>query len=134
MRLIYPMLAQIAWTFVVAVLLVRARARALGAGEVKLRDVAISTEAYPDYARQAGANFSNQFETPVLFYALALVATHVGATGWVMAALAWTYVASRVVHTLIHTGANQVMTRFRVFLGGVAALAAMWVGIVAALL
>lgn len=134
MRLIYPMLVQIAWTFVVAVILVRARARALQAGEVKLGQVAVSGEAYPDYARLAGANFSNQFETPVLFYVLALIATHVGATGWMMTGLAWVFVGSRILHTTIHTGENRVMKRFRVFLVGMAALAGMLVGIVATLL
>jgi hypothetical protein len=96
---------------------------------VKLGDIALGNDAWPDAAKQWGNNFSNQFETPVLFYALCLAATLAGATGWVMTALAWAYVATRVGHTLIHTGANDVRMRFNVFLVGVAVLAAMAIGV-----
>ncbi len=44
----------------------------------------------------------NQFETPILFFALLAIATFVGATV-LMVTLAWSYFATRVVHTAIHT-------------------------------
>ena len=132
-KLIYPALAQILWSFVVLVIVFLRRQKAFASREVKLADVAISTERYPDSARLAAANFSNQFETPVLFFALILIAIHVGATGYVMAVLAWAYVATRVVHTLVHTGANQLQQRAVVFAIGIACLFFMWAGIVTAI-
>ncbi len=122
MNLIYPALAQIIWTFVVLVFMFRARVAAMKAREVRFKDIALSTESWPVEARAAGNNFNNQFETPVLFFALVAIAIFVGATGWVMTLLAWIYVASRVVHTFIHTGDNNVMTRLKVFGVGIAAL------------
>lgn len=132
LKLIYPALAQILWSFVVLVIVFLRRRRAFADREVGLADVAVSTERYPEPARLAAANFSNQFETPVLFFALTLIAIHVGATGYVMAALAWGYVATRVVHTLIHTGRNKLQQRALVFTIGVACLFFMWIGIVIA--
>jgi hypothetical protein len=134
LKLIYPALAQILWSFVVLVIMFRRRKRAFANREVGLADIAVSTERYPDTARLAAANFSNQFETPVLFFALILIAIHVGATGYVMAMLAWAYVATRIVHTLVHTGTNSLKQRALVFAAGIACLFFMWVGIVIAVL
>jgi hypothetical protein len=131
MKLIYPALFQIFWTMVVLVIMFRARQEAFRAG-VRLKDIAVTSEAWPQKARQAQNNFANQFETPVLFYALVMFAIQTGATGWIMQGLAWAYVASRIVHTLIHTGRNNVKQRALVFTVGLVALLAMLVGVVAA--
>lgn len=130
LKLIYPALAQILWSFVVLVIMFLRRKKAFADRTVRLADVAVSTERYPDAARLAAANFSNQFETPLLFFALILIAIHVGATGHVMAALAWAYVATRVAHTLVHTGSNSLQRRALIFALGVACLFLMWVGVV----
>lgn len=133
LKLIYPALAQILWSFVVLAIMFLRRRKAFASRQVTPVDVAVSTERYPDTARLAAANFSNQFETPVLFFALILIAIHVGATGHVMAALAWAYVATRVIHTLIHTGSNRMAHRAVVFTAGIVCLFLMWVGIVTSL-
>lgn len=129
MRLIYPALAQILWTFIVISLAGRVRLTSLRARDVKLGDVALDNSAWPARVRAFGNNMNNQFETPVLFYALIGIAIYVGATGWGMAALAWGFVACRVVHTLVHTGSNDVRRRFQVFLVSMFLLMAMWGGI-----
>lgn len=134
LKLIYPALAQILWSFIVLAIMFLRRKKAFASREVGLADVAVSTERYPDSARLAAANFSNQFETPVLFFALILIAIHVGATGYVMAVLAWAYVATRVVHTLIHTGSNRMLQRAVIFAIGAGCLFFIWVGIVIAIL
>ncbi len=134
LKLIYPALAQVFWTFVVLAIMFLRRKKAFDNREVGMTDVAVSTERYPEPARLAAANFSNQFETPVLFFALVLIAIHVGATGYVMAALAWAFVATRIVHTLIHTGSNDLRQRALVYAVGVACLFLMWIGIVIAIL
>lgn len=134
MALLYPALAQIFWTLIVILLAGRARLAELRAKTVKMGDIALSNEAWPKRARAFGNNMNNQFETPILFYALCGAAIFIGATHWGMVALAWLYVATRVAHTLIHTGSNNVRRRFTVFVLGIAALAAMWIGVVARLL
>jgi hypothetical protein len=132
MQLLYPALFQIFWTLVVLVIMFRARQAAFRSG-TRIKDIAITSEAWPEKARLAQNNFANQFETPVLFYVLVLFAIHTGATGWIMQGLAWAYVASRVVHTLIHTGANNVKRRALVFSLGLLALVGMLIGVVGAI-
>lgn len=127
--LIWPLLVQVALTLAVLVVLGRLRFKALGSRDVRLGEVALSGEAWPERAKQAANNFTNQFETPVLFYVLIMVALHVGASGPLMTVLAWGYVASRIAHAVEHIGANNVRRRFAIFSAGVLILVAMLIGI-----
>jgi hypothetical protein len=134
LKLVYPSLALILWIFIVLVIVFLRRKTAFTTKQVRMADVAVSTERYPEPARLAAANFSNQFETPVIFFALIMLAMEVGATNYIMAALAWAYVATRVVHTLVHVGSNDLRVRATVFAVGVTVLICMWVGVVLAVL
>lgn len=116
--LIWPLLAQVVLTFAVMLVMGYRRRRALYAREVRLKDIALSGEAWPAGARQAANNFSNQFEVPVLFYALVLTAIVSGVTGWFTLALAWAFVASRVAHSLIHVTSNDLRLRSGIFFVG----------------
>ena len=134
LKLIYPTLAMIFWIFVVGVILGFRRKAAFTSGAVRPADVSVSTERYPVPARLAAANFTNQFETPVIFFALVMVAMETGATGYVMAILAWLYVATRVLHTLIHVGPNRLPLRGAVYGVGIIALFCMWLGVLISVL
>jgi hypothetical protein len=134
LKLIYPALAMILWIFVVGAVLAVRRKNAFASGEVRPEEVTVSTERYPVSARLASANFSNQFELPVVFFALIMLAMEVAATGHVMAAFAWIFVASRVVHTLIHIGPNKLPLRGAVYGVGAIMLFCMWIGVVLAVL
>jgi hypothetical protein len=126
LTLLYPLLAQILLTFIVMIGMAVLRMRALTRGAVRVEEIALDSRGWPDRARQFANNFSNQFETPVLFYVLILAAMHVGAVNWLMAALAWLFVVSRVLHACIHLGPNIVQLRGGAYLIGVVALIGMW--------
>lgn len=132
LKLVYPALALILWIFVVLVIVFLRRKAAFDSKQVSMADVAVSTTAYPEPARLAAANLTNQFETPVVFFALIMLAMEVGATSYIMAGLAWAYVATRVAHTLVHVGANDLRLRATIFAIGVALLFGMWLGVVLA--
>jgi hypothetical protein len=134
LSLIWPVLAQVALTLVILCVMGYHRRRALQAREVRLKDIALSSDAWPPKARQAANNFSNQFETPVLFYVLAIMAIHVGAAGWLMTSLAWLYVATRIIHAFVHIGSNDLRLRPLAFLIGCLALLGMLVGVLVAAL
>lgn len=134
LKLVYPTLALILWIFVVGAILMLRRKDAFSSGAVRPEDVNVSTERYPVPARLASANFSNQFETPVIYFALIMLAMEVGASGYAMAVLAWLYVASRVIHTLIHIGPNKLPVRGAVYGIGIVALLGMWIGVLLAVL
>lgn len=134
LSLVWPLLAQVALTIAVLFVMGYYRRTALYNREVRMRDIALSGDTWPTKAKQAANNFSNQFETPVLFYVLGIMAIHVGATGWLMTTLAWAYVASRIAHAFIHIGSNDLRFRSSIFFAGCLILIAMLVGVLIAAL
>lgn len=125
--IVAPVLVQVLLTFVLLGLMGRTRFGAIARGDVTLQQVALDTSAYPDRSRQMANAYHNQLELPVLFYAVTAFALLTRSVDTVFLVLAWLFVASRLVHALIHTTNNAVLTRFRVFAVGVTLLAIMWV-------
>ncbi len=76
--------------------------------------------------QQVSNAFANQFELPVLFYAVVglALATRQGDTLFV--GLAWLFVLTRIVHAGIYATSNVVIRRFQAFLAGALVLLAMW--------
>lgn len=73
--------------------------------------------------------FHNQLEMPMLFYAVAAFALITDAADWEMTALAWVFVALRLVHAAIHTTYNYIPHRFFAYLASNVALIAIWVNL-----
>ena len=124
MSLLWPMLAQVGWTFLLYAWLTVARTQAVKRGEVEYSAFAHGEE--PPHIDRITRNLANQFELPVIFYAIVvlLVATkNVTATDIIAA---WIFVAGRIIHTLVQTLTDNVPLRGQVFLinfAGVAVLA-----------
>jgi hypothetical protein len=104
----------------------RGRVAAVRADEVKLRDIALDSSKWPERLRKLGNNYQNQFELPVLFYAVVALLIATGLADGVSLVLAWAFVATRLVHSFIHIGTNNVVHRLFAFGAGLAILAAMW--------
>ena len=127
--IIYPVFVQALLTFSVYGLLAVARSRALRAGG-RTRgssDLATGKFAWPEDAVKRANNQRNQFELPVLFYAVTGFALIVGGADTLMVVLAWAFVLTRVVHAAIHIGPNKVRWRTPAFALGFLIVAAMWV-------
>lgn len=116
--ILLPVLLQIALTLASYVALARAKSKALALGQVDEVRRALHSDAWPDSVIKINNNIRNQFETPVLFYVLVLVLLNLGAVGWLTQLLAWLFVLSRIAHTLVHTGTNQLPLRRRLFTFG----------------
>jgi hypothetical protein len=104
----------------------RARIAAVRGGETRLKDIAVDTKAWPDRVRQLGNNFDNQFDVPMLWYACCALLVATGLVDWVAVILSWLFLAARLGHAFIHTGANHVPARMRVFVAGFAVVCLMW--------
>lgn len=117
--ILFPVFAQIGLTLAVAFAAFYARARALQGRQVRIADIALDNANWPDHVRQLGNSYSNQFELPVIFYVLCLVASITSMADLFTLALAWAFVASRGVHALIHCTNNRVTRRGLAFLLGV---------------
>ena len=70
-------------------------------------------------------NYNHLMEQPTIFYAAAFAAQLAGQADGLNVGLAWTYVALRVVHSLIQGTRNIVVARFAVFTLSTVALAVM---------
>jgi hypothetical protein len=126
--ILYPVFAQVLLTVVVYVLLLAARYRALqGAGRGTGADIAMGRYSWPEEAEKRAHNQRNQFELPVLFYAVTAFALAASAVDFTMVALAWGFVASRVLHAAIHIGPNRIRSRGPAFVLGFLLVTAMWV-------
>ena len=127
--ILYPVFVQVLLTFAVYGLLAVARARAIytmnrGRGNP---DQALGRVEWPEDAIKRAANQRNQFELPVLFYAVTAFALIVAAADFLMVVLAWLFVLTRILHAAIHIGPNKVRWRSPMFALGVLILAIMWV-------
>jgi hypothetical protein len=129
--IVLPVAAQALLAFVVLFVMARARARSQKERGQNLQDLALASNSdWNEAALKAANNYKNLFEIPVLFFAAAAFALITRTVdGW-MIGLAWLFVASRVLHTIIHVTSNTVMLRGPVFMIGFVAVMAMWLLIV----
>jgi|SRR5882762_6539366 len=121
-----PLFLQVALTFGLFLWLAPLRGRALG-NEVQPRDIALGQKAWPERLQQIGNCFQNQFELPILFYVLVILAIIARKADLLFVILSWVFVASRFLHAFIHTGSNNVRLRGLVYGVGLVVLIAMWV-------
>ena len=112
--ILLPMLAQIGWTFLLYVWLTIARVRAVGRGEAAYDGFARGEE--PHEVARITRNLANQFELPVIFYAVVVLLAATGKVAAIDVIAAWVFVAGRVLHTLVQTLTDNVPLRGQVFL------------------
>jgi hypothetical protein len=124
---ILPVLVQVGLTLILLLSLGRSRLSTLRTGEVKVRDIALGERVWPKRILQLQNAYQNQFELPVLFYALVALALVTRKADLLFVVMAWMFVGSRLVHAAIHVTSNKVSWRFQAFTIGVLILAAMWV-------
>lgn len=81
----------------------------------------------PLFVLRPTRQLANQFEFPILFYALIAIAIAVPVHDPVIAGLAWAYVALRWAHALSHLAFNRLYVRTPIFMVSNVVLLAMWV-------
>lgn len=123
----YPVIAQILLTLSMYLKLAIVKNRALAKGEVDLNRRALHGDAWPDYVMKTNNNLQNQFESPVLFYALCFMLWALGVVNIIGLSAAWGFVILRVVHAIVHSGSNIVAMRKKVFMVATALLAVLCV-------
>ncbi len=122
-----PVFVQVALTFLLLMWMGRSRVGVLRTGDVKIRDIALGERNWPTRIQQIANSYHNQFELPVLFYAIVALALITRKADLVFVVLSWVFVVSRLVHAVIHTTSNRVQQHFMAFLVGVIVLMAMWI-------
>ena len=121
-----PVFVQVALTFTLLFLAGRARLAAIQRGDVDLRDIALREPNWPAQPTQLINAYHNQLELPVLFYLFVMVAFFSAHMTFTLGLLSWLFVATRLLHALVHGTTNELRRRFVLFASGVAILAFMW--------
>lgn len=128
--MILPVFAQVLLTLGVMSVMGARRRTALQTKATRMKDIALGQDAWPEDAMKAANNYKNLFEMPVLFFAACAFAMITKSVDVTLLALAFLFVAARIVHSTIHLGTNPVMPRAYAFFFSVLIVLAMWILIV----
>jgi hypothetical protein len=124
--MIAPVLALVAWTFVMWFWMYATRIPAIQKANVDMAELSRTGAplVLPPEVSRVADNYNHLHEQPTIFYAVALAAQLAGATDGASVGLAWAYVALRVVHSFVQATRNVIPVRFAVFsLGSLVLLA-----------
>jgi hypothetical protein len=113
-----PVIALVLWTALVWAWMYATRLPAILKARMVLDPQAPRGEQMaqlPARVRWKADNYNHLLEQPTLFYAVAVSLAVLGDTSMGSLALAWAYVGSRVLHSLVQALWNNIQTRFAVF-------------------
>lgn len=122
-----PVFVLVALTFALLFTMGRKRIGAVRQGQTRVGEIALGEPNWPADATQASNAFNNQFQLPVLFYVLVVLALIVHKTDLLFVVMSWIFVALRIVHAGIHTTTNRMGNRFMAYTAGLVVLLAMWI-------
>lgn len=125
--LIFPMAVHVAWSAFLCVLLTIARAPAVW-GVGRRPD---GSNPWASVEPRISANLSNQFEWPLFFHAACLILLQFPSQPGALA-LAWVFVAGRVLHSAIQILTRNVRLRGAVFTVNFLAALGLWALVVVA--
>ncbi len=122
--LIWPMLVHMSMTILILFWLAYSRvSRIAKQGMAEIRK-----KGFPVHVTNASDNFKNQFEVPVIFYALSILIIMAGTATQTIVLAAWVFVIGRIIHAFIQLTKNIIFPwRFLIFLITVLALIVMLV-------
>jgi len=126
-----PVLALIIWTFVMWFWMLGVRVpemnKMVDDAQEFIKNPALK-EKLSNKTKWSADNYNHLHEQPVVFYALMFYLHLSNITPDWMLYLAWGYVISRVIHSLVQATSNRLMLRFGVFCIGSFMLMAMAAG------
>src|SRR5437764_14179522 len=103
-----PVFVLVGLAFALLLWMATARTQALKGRETSLKDIALGEPNWPTKTTQIGNCFSNQFEIPVLFYALIAIALPLRHADLFIVLMSWVFVATRLVHSGIFVTSTDV--------------------------
>jgi len=121
-----PLFVLVLMTFVIGAILAAMRVPPLTRGEVRPETVSLRQPNWPPRALQVGYSFQNQFEMPVLFYVLTILAIISKHADLLFVVMAWIFVLTRLAHAYVHCTSNNLRARGALFGIGALVLAIMW--------
>ena len=114
-----PVLAHVVLVFMLYIYLGIVKSRAVKAGSVDRKEVALNPKAWPGSVVKVLNNLDNQFESPVIFYIISVIYYLTNHVDSILVSIMSFYVLTRYMHAYIHLTSNYVPYRFKLFLVGV---------------
>jgi hypothetical protein len=129
-QIIAPVVALVAWSLVMLVWMMAIRMPALKRAGIDMSKArggrpGILDTLVDERVQWPAHNYIHLMEQPTLFYAICLTLALLGAGDGFNAAIAWAYVALRVLHSLVQATFNKVAIRFSLFVLSTLALVAL---------
>lgn len=121
-----PLFVEVVLTFGLMLWMGAMRVALVRRGAVRPQDIALREPNWPKHVLQVQNAAANQFELPILFYVLTILAIISRDADLTFVILAWVFVLLRLVHAYIHVTSNNVPQRGLVFIAGAAVLMVMW--------
>lgn len=126
-ELLFPMALYVFFMGVIAAYMFLGRVNAVRKGVVKAKFYRAQIgEAPPEAIVVVGRHYDNQFQVPLLFLITCLAHMQVGQANGLTIALAWLFVVSRFLHSMVMLGKNNVLFRSAAFALGWLTIVAMW--------
>jgi hypothetical protein len=125
--ILLPLFVEVSLTLVLMYLMGWRRAWAFRNNEVRVADISLREPNWPPRALQAAYAFSNQFELPVLFYVLTILAMFTKHADLLFVLLAWVFVTLRILQAWVYVTSNNVRYRGMYYFAGSVVLTIMWV-------
>ena len=125
--ILLPLFVEVILTFALLFWLAPLRAGDFRSGLVREEDIGLRQPNWSKPALQVQYSFSNQFELPVLFYVLTILAYITHHAGFLFVVLAWVFVIFRLLQAYVHVTNNKVRLRGMFFGISALALAIMWI-------
>ncbi|MCX7313833.1 MAG: MAPEG family protein [Alphaproteobacteria bacterium] len=126
LMILAPLFALVLMTLIIGIVLASRRTPLLLGGKVREQDISLRQPNWPAPALQAGFSFQNQFELPVLFYVLTILAIIAKHADFLFVVLAWIFVLTRIAHAYVHCTNNNLQYRGAFFAIGALVLMIMW--------
>ena len=125
-----PVVALVAWSLVMMLWMYATRLPAIGRAKIDVATWRGGTGAQLEGILDPGVqwkahNYNHLMEQPTLFYAICLSLALMEMGGGLNLALAWAYVALRIVHSIVQATWNLVRVRFAIFALGSLVLVAL---------
>ncbi|MGF1651476.1 MAG: MAPEG family protein [Hyphomicrobiaceae bacterium] len=126
--MLLPVLAQVLLTFAILIVLATRRRHSMKVQGRQPEDMKHAQDHdWERPAELASRSFKNQFELPVLFFAVCAFAVVTRSADVTLFALAWVFVLARGIQSVAHLADMTVVIRASAYLLGAAVLALMWV-------
>lgn len=123
--ILVPVFGHLALVFFLFVMVSVKRMSAVAQGNLQTNDLAHKSNE-PEASRRWANNLNNQFEIPVLFYALIVLLYATDAVNWIYVVLAFLFFVGRILHTVVQVSGDNVGLRGKIFVINFLAVACMW--------